>query len=372
MLQGETKAAAPAVAAPAARGAWAVQGAAREAYLKAEAERKRKADEEAAAAAALNGAAASAGSGPGAAESSAPSSPVAAGAAPDEKVATALFTFGIIADIQYADADDGTNFKGDSTRWPCLLSSPALTAAVAHAPRSAYAFLKGRFALCAAAQWRATAARAACRFVTDRGLAVRRRYRNALEITKSAVRDWSKHVKKGGVAGWGPKSDMAFVAQLGDVIDGRNRSAGKSHAALATVLRELNKAPTPHFVHLIGNHELYNFARKDLSGLLPSNPPGLEKSSSVGWGVKAPAYFSFIPHEQWRVVALDAYDVSTLAPTSQDPEEAFRLLADKNPNDVRQTDVDFTAGLSGVEKRWVPYNGGLGDAQLVWLHPTLP
>ena len=72
------------------------------------------------------------------------------------------------------------------------------------------------------------------------------------------------------------------------------------------------------------------------------------------------------------MVALDAYDVSTLAPTSQDPEEGFRLLADKNPNDVRRTDVDFTAGLSGVEKRWVPYNGGLGDAQLVWLHPTLP
>ena len=139
MLQGETKAAAPAVAAPAARGAWAVQGAAREAYLKAEAERKRKADEEAAAAAALNGAAAPASSGPGAAESSAPSSPAAAGAAPDENVGTALFTFGIIADIQYADADDGTNFKGDSTRWPGLLSRPALRAAVAPAPCSVHA-----------------------------------------------------------------------------------------------------------------------------------------------------------------------------------------------------------------------------------------
>ena len=45
-MQGETKAAAPAVAAPAARGAWAVQGAAREAYLKAEAERKRKREAE--------------------------------------------------------------------------------------------------------------------------------------------------------------------------------------------------------------------------------------------------------------------------------------------------------------------------------------
>ena len=128
--------------APAARGAWAVQGAAREAYLKAEAERKRKADEEAAAAAALNGAAAPASSGPGAAESSAPSSPAAAGAAPDENVATALFTFGIIADIQYADADDGTNFKGDSTRWPGLLSRPALTAAVAPAPCSVHASLR--------------------------------------------------------------------------------------------------------------------------------------------------------------------------------------------------------------------------------------
>lgn len=146
MLQGETKAAAPAVAAPAARGAWAVQGAAREAYLKAEAERKRKADEEAAAAAAaaLNGAAAPASSGPGTAESSAPSSPAAAGAAPDENVATALFTFGIIADIQYADADDGTNFKGDSTRWPCLLSRPALTAAEAPAPCSVHASLRSR------------------------------------------------------------------------------------------------------------------------------------------------------------------------------------------------------------------------------------
>ena len=122
--------------------------------------------------------------------------PPSAGAAPERT--SALFAFGVIADIQYADREDGTNFKQTSTR----------------------------------------------------------RYRHALEITRRAVEDWTTQSRTGGVPGWGARTDLAFIAQMGDIIDGCNKGLGASDVALQTVLAELDKAPSDRFVHLIGNHEV--------------------------------------------------------------------------------------------------------------------
>ena len=127
-----------------------------------------------------------------------PSPPSAAGPERTRDEGPALFAFGVIADIQYADREDGTNFNKTSTR----------------------------------------------------------RYRHALEITKRAVEDWTTQSRTGGVPGWGARTDLAFIAQMGDVIDGCNKGLGASDAALQTVLAELQKAPSDRFVHLIGNHEV--------------------------------------------------------------------------------------------------------------------
>ena len=194
-----------------------------------------------------------------------------------------------------------------------------------------------------------------------------RRFRNALEITKRAVEDWATQCRTGGVPGWGDQIDISFVAQMGDVIDGSNRAAGVSDCALRTVLDELAKSPSNRFVHLIGNHELYNFSRADLARKLPSNPPGMEDTPSRP---RLSAYFSFLPHPKWRVVVLDPYDVSTIGPGSGDAEDAFKLLEQNNPNNVRGPS-DWLEGLTGVSRRWVPYNGGVGEEQLAWLEATL-
>jgi len=68
---------------------------------------------------------------------------------------------------------------------------------------------------------------------------VTRRYRNALAIAREAVADWNAHSRDGGVGDWGARTDIAFIAQLGDVIDGCNKPVGTSESALQTVLGEV-------------------------------------------------------------------------------------------------------------------------------------
>ena len=50
-------------------------------------------------------------------------------------------------------------------------------------------------------------------------------------------------------------------------------------------------------------------------------------------------------------------------------QEAARLMREYNPNDVlgKEGQVNFFAGLSGRKMRYVPFNGGVGAKQLVWL-----
>ena len=87
-----------------------------------------------------------------------------------------LLRFGVIADVQYADCDNSTNFSKT----------------------------------------------------------VKRYFRNALTVLEKACDEWSLPSPDGVVA-------PSFVAQLGDLIDGRNRSAGESAAALATIQGVVSK-----------------------------------------------------------------------------------------------------------------------------------
>ena len=56
--------------------------------------------------------------------------------------------------------------------------------------------------------------------------------------------------------------------QLGDILDGVNAGRGESESALDAALAELRRAPCPA-VNIVGNHELYNFDRKQLSAAGP-------------------------------------------------------------------------------------------------------
>mmetsp|Transcript_32686 Transcript_32686/g.75234 ORF Transcript_32686/g.75234 Transcript_32686/m.75234 type:complete len:446 (-) Transcript_32686:783-2120(-) len=214
-------------------------------------------------------------------------------AAPHERASS--FSFGVIADVQWADADDGTNYAKT----------------------------------------------------------VRRRYRGAFRTLGAAVDHWRARSLSPL-----PSDRPLFVAQLGDLVDGLNARLGESDLALDRALRELDRAPCPA-VNLVGNHELYNFDRAELA-----------RASWLRRGDRE--FYSFRPHEGWRVVVLDPYQIALIGHAEEDPRrlEAVALLAERNPN-VSPDGADGGDWFDGMERgspdrRFVPYNGGFGKEQLDW------
>ncbi|NXU47684.1 ADPRM diphosphatase, partial [Turnix velox] len=203
-------------------------------------------------------------------------------------------TFGVIADIQYADAEDGYDFSG-------------------------------------------------CR---------RRYYRQSLHLLWQAVAAWTAE-----------RPPLAFVLQLGDCIDGLNARSGEAEGALAQVLAALGQLQMPVH-HAWGNHELYNFSRTRLanSGL---NSRAERSAAALSAGDCQAYHFS--PATRFRVVVLDAYDLSILGrePDSPRYRESLRLLREKNPND----NLNSPAGLE--EPQFVEFNGGFSQAQLDWFNEVL-
>jgi len=199
--------------------------------------------------------------------------------------------FGVIADVQFVDADDGTDFTGVQVR----------------------------------------------------------RYRNSLEVLKIAVKRWSEG------------EGVEFVAQLGDIIDVKARDKGSALEDCETVLAELKKCKTNSIVNIIGNHDLYCFKRDKLNCLLNTQRDGH-------------TWYSFKPisDNPLRIVVLDSYDISTIEGSSaKNTQAAFTFLSQHNPNDITRFGGDWSAGLAGLDKRFMPYNGMVGEEQLAWLRETM-
>ena len=73
-----------------------------------------------------------------------------------------------------------------------------------------------------------------------------------------------------------------------------------------------------------------------------------------------------------RVVVLDSFDISTIEGLSQEKtERAQQILSEHNPNDFMSFGVNWSEGLAGTDKRFMPYNGALSSAQIAWLERTL-
>ncbi|NXX81494.1 ADPRM diphosphatase, partial [Urocolius indicus] len=201
-------------------------------------------------------------------------------------------SFGVVADIQHADAEDGYDYEG-------------------------------------------------CR---------RRYYRQSLRLLRDAVDAWAAE-----------EPPLAFVLQLGDCIDGLNGGGGAAEAALERVLAVLGSLRVP-LHHAWGNHELYNFSRARLQrGSLRGPSPG---AAAAGRACHA---YDFSPAARFRVVVLDAYDLSVLGrePGSPRYQESLRLLREKNPND----NLNNPEGLE--EPRFVEFNGGFSQTQLDWFNEVL-
>jgi len=173
----------------------------------------------------------------------------------------------------------------------------------------------------------------------------KRRYRSGIGVLEEAVLLWNRQ-------------QVAFAMQLGDLIDGKNVPRRATTEALKAVMRVVSQFHKPWF-NLIGNHELYNFPRDELGQSLEVRREGS-------------TYYSFSPHPGWQVVVLDPFDEAAIGWGEKHPktEAAYRLLEKHNRNNVRAP-ADWFVGMEGLERRWVPFNGGLSKAQLQWLRQTL-
>ncbi|XP_013393714.1 manganese-dependent ADP-ribose/CDP-alcohol diphosphatase [Lingula anatina] len=219
-----------------------------------------------------------------------------------------LFSFGALADIQYADRDDGHNFQRTKIRF----------------------------------------------------------YRNAENLLKDALAEWKKR-----------QPSVTFVLQLGDLIDGVNKRTNNSEAALNRMLAIFQDLPVPTYP-IIGNHDLYNFQHSDLiqSALfdsvrkLPQNNSDTLQDGRTCYDINEPSgYYSFEPCSQYRIICLDCYDFGVPGQHVDSPQYliAKEILLQNNSNN----DLNSPEGLHGCQRRFVQYNGGVGEKQLQWLRKEL-
>ncbi|XP_071966047.1 manganese-dependent ADP-ribose/CDP-alcohol diphosphatase-like [Antedon mediterranea] len=216
----------------------------------------------------------------------------------------ALFSFGIIADVQYADIDTCYNFNHTRLRY----------------------------------------------------------YRNAKPLLRNAVDHWIS------------EQDISFVTQLGDVIDGFNTRKGKreSWRALTEIMDEFDRF-SGKLHHLIGNHELYNFSRKEIyeSKLFSADEfqSGQDHTIEDPEDERKKFYYHFSPEAGYRFVILDSYDVSMLGwgADSAIMQQATQIVTSVNSNQ----ELNSPLGLEGLETRFVKFNGAIGDRQRNWLRHVL-
>ncbi|XP_010006573.1 PREDICTED: manganese-dependent ADP-ribose/CDP-alcohol diphosphatase [Chaetura pelagica] len=126
---------------------------------------------------------------------------------------------------------------------------------------------------------------------------------------------------------------------------------------------KLGRLPVPVH-HTWGNHDFYNFSRARLVHTgLNSRPIGAMTSSPVG---DCQAYH-FSPSARFRIIVLDAYDLSILGrePDSPRYQESLQLLQKNNPND----NLNSPTGLK--EPQFVEFNGGFSQVQLDWFNEVL-
>lgn len=191
-------------------------------------------------------------------------------------------------------------------------------------------------------------------------------------------------------------SKHKFNIQLGDIIDAKSKSLGESqHRCLDTVLRATAQSSVPwHFC--LGNHDFSVFSRDELAEkLLPpemkrrgekcDSGGGRAAAASVATSVavidsmsgdegtccKEKLYYSFCPSSGFRIIVLDAYDVSILNPSHPSYVDlSHTQYLHVNPN-VKVPGSNYFSNLHYKLWRYCPFNGAISDTQLSWLQDTL-
>ncbi|XP_054153439.1 manganese-dependent ADP-ribose/CDP-alcohol diphosphatase-like [Oppia nitens] len=267
-------------------------------------------------------------------------------------MAKQLVRFGVVADVQYADSDDRPAWYDPSkTRY----YRNALNQV-----RKAYD------------QWIGSSG---CSGSSDS---------QVLSTDQQMIDNYSNNFNK----------KIGFVLQLGDIIDGLNANSQEAHdSSLRAIRRTLNQfechKTIPAF-HTVGNHELYNFTRKELAELfrdslfkklkVDSDSIGLNElkllpdrcSTGSTDSDDMLLYYKFYPQPGLKLISLDCFDISVLGHEPTHPK--YQLAADilARYHGCRDMDVwDTETRLVGPDRRYQASNGAISREQIQWLDEEL-
>lgn len=170
---------------------------------------------------------------------------------------------------------------------------------------------------------------------------------------------------------------LDLVVNLGDIIDGKCQaieswggkpfSNGKDAGMICfeRVINALDNYNRGRMIHVYGNHCLYNLSRQTLKDRLKI--PFVQEPCGELVG-----YYNHV-HGGIRFVVLDSYDINTLKRGEKEESEKYkaacRILTENNPNFPEQE--NSPEGLTGINRRFVGFNGAVGPIQLEWLEQTL-
>ena len=241
-----------------------------------------------------------------------------------------IFSFGLIGDTQYVDAEDGTNFEGSIVR-RYRQSLETLLLANAHF--------------------------------------------NSLNKTQKLLTSVLlgdlidiKTIKLNTV-------DAALDAVLAatsntDIFDAADAAADAAAGAAEASPRTREGGGRHCWKYVLGNHDLTALTRAEAyARLIPADVAASTQQCSPD-----KLYYHCSPCLGHRFVFLDSFDISLLNASSPSKKlEAEQILKDNNPNyeNFDKPSCNWFHNLLYEDHRYVPFNGGLSSDQLCWLDAVL-
>jgi manganese-dependent ADP-ribose/CDP-alcohol diphosphatase len=219
--------------------------------------------------------------------------------------------FGLIADLQYADADDGSNYDKTSIR----------------------------------------------------------RYRQSLDICREALRSFAVDSVE-TVVTLGDLLD-GRARKLGKHHQGARDLVEAFIGEEVAVFSVIGNHDLYNFTRteILSNHRDY-IAKAKLPESVASAYCRYSDSLCPG-----KMYGSFTPTHGFRFIFLDGFDVSCVESSSTtNSDEAWTFLSTRNPNITDRHNLyncDFNKNLGAGERHFVPYNGAVSRAQVDWLRDEL-
>lgn len=218
-----------------------------------------------------------------------------------------LFSFGLIADIQYADCDDTMNFQQTKMR----------------------------------------------------------RYRQSLKIFRDASLYWQQKKDEDNIL------FAVILGDILDGKCQSLNNRDKCYNDILDITKTVNDIDYHycfgnHCHYSFSRKELHrNFVNPNNYGE-SKNSIGIPKYTT-----NSKLYYDFSPVPGWRFISLDSYDISLIGASSAENKiKAHDLLSENNPNDLRISGSWFD-NLPFDKYRFVPYNGGVSTRQLRWLEDII-